>query len=348
MATCHDFRSDTVTKPNDQLLAALSPTGRGEGLREALGDDVMEEDSLTKDLEAYAAQLLGMESGLFVTSGTMGNLLAVLSHCQRGEQFLVGDKAHILKYEAGGSAMFGGVLPRAFPLTEHGTTELRDIERLIEPEDVHYCPTRLICLENTYNGYPLSPEYTASVATLARKHGLKLHIDGARIFNAAIALGCSPAKAVAGADSVSFCLSKGLAAPVGSILCGGKDFIKRARHLRKALGGGWRQSGVLAAMGLEAIKTNPKRLIDDHTLAKATADQLCLIPSLRVDLTHVKTNMVFAQLKKGDPAELAEFLAERGVKIYDDNPLRIVFHQDVDSASAEALVQGIRDYYAKP
>lgn len=335
---CHDFRSDTVTKPSDRLLAAVS--------REGLGDDVMGEDSLTRELESYAADLFGFGAGLFVASGTMGNLLAVLSHCQRGDQFLVGDKAHILKYEAGGSAMFGGVLPRAFPLTEHGTAELRDIEGLIEAKDVHYCPTSLICLENTFNGYPLNRQYTASVAALAKAHGLKLHIDGARIFNAATALGCSPKEAVAGADSLSLCLSKGLGAPVGSVLCGDAALIDKARHLRKALGGGWRQSGVLAAMGLEAIKTNPQRLKDDHSLAKAAADQLCLIPNLRVDLTHVKTNMVFAQLKKGDPQELAQFLAERGVLIFGNSPLRFVFHQDLKSSGTEALVQGIRDYFA--
>lgn len=332
-----DFRSDTVTMPSAALLQAISPEG--------LGDDVLGEDQATNALEDQAAQLLGFSDALFVASGTMGNLLAVMSHCPRGAQFLAGDSSHIISYEAGGSAMFGGLLPRSFPLSAHGTTDLRELEKLIKPEDVHYAPTALICLENTYNGYPLSRSYTAEVGELAQRKGLKLHIDGARIFNAATALGCSVAEVVAGADSVTFCLSKGLGAPVGSVLCGDQAFIKRARHLRKALGGGWRQSGVLAAMGLKALKDNPARLKDDHAYAKATADQLCLNPALRVDLTHVKTNMVFAQLKKGDPQQLADFLADRGILIYADNPLRLVFHQDLSPKAGPALVAALTEFF---
>lgn len=335
----HDFRSDTVTKPTTAMLAAIS--------REGLGDDVMGEDHTTASLEAYAAQLAGFEAGLFVTSGTMGNLLAVLNHCPRGTQFLVGDKAHIVCYESGGAAMVGGIMPRTFPLSEHGTAELRDIEALIKPVDVHFAPTSLICLENTYNGYPLSAAYTAEVAALARRHGLKLHIDGARIFNGALAQGATVAELAKGADSLNICLSKGLGAPVGSVLLGSHAFIAQARHLRKALGGGWRQSGVLAAMGLKALKDSPARLHEDHTLAYKTAEQLCLNPGLRVDLTHVKTNMIFAALKKGDPAELEEFMKARGIAIYGNNPVRLVFHQDVGEDAAAALVSAFTDFFAK-
>lgn len=339
MSRTYDFRSDTVTLPSADLLSAITAEG--------LGDDVMQEDRITQELERYGAELLGFEAGLFVTSGTMGNLLAVLSHCPRGAQFLVGDRAHIVSYEAGGSAMVGGVLPRTFALTDHGVADLKAVERMIKPEDVHYCPTALICIENTFNGYPLDPSYTADVVALAARHGLKVHVDGARLFNAAVALGCSPAEAVKGVDSTTVCLSKGLGAPVGSVLCGSAEFIKKARHLRKALGGGWRQAGVLAAMGLKALRDNPSRLLEDHKLAKVTADKLCLNPALRVDLTHVKTNMVFAHLKKGDPKALAEFLKGRGVLIYGDNPVRLVFHQNVDQAAADQLVEGITAFYAQ-
>lgn len=334
----HDFRSDTVTKPTAAMLAAIS--------RDGLGDDVLGEDQTTNELEEYAAKLAGFEAGLFVASGTMGNLIAVLAHCPRGSQFLVGHKAHILYYEAGGTAMVGGILPRSFPITEHGTAELRDIEALIQPADVHYAPTRLICLENTYNGYPLTAAYTADVAALAKRHGLKLHIDGARICNGAVAENTTVAELVKGADSLNICLSKGLGAPVGSVLLGSREFIEKARHLRKTLGGGWRQSGVLAAMGLKALKHSPGRLHEDHTLAYKTAEQLCLNPGLRVDLTHVKTNMVFAALKKGDPAELVTFMKARGIAVYHGNPVRLVFHQDVGQDAASALVAAFTDFFA--
>lgn len=340
----HDFRSDTVTKPTSAMLAAISPEALGDGL----GDDVLGEDALTRELESHAAELAGFEAGLFVASGTMGNLIAVLAHCPRGSQFLVGDKAHIIAYEAGGSAMVGGVLPRVFPITAHGTAELRDIEALIQPVDIHYAPTALICLENTFNGYPLSAAYTADVAALAHRHGLKLHIDGARIFNGAVAENCPVAELVGGADSLNICLSKGLGAPVGSVLCGSREFIKKARHLRKTLGGGWRQSGVLAAMGLVALKNSPARLHEDHALAYRTAEQLCLNPNLRVDLTHVKTNMVFAALKKGDPAELVRFMKARGIALYHGNPVRLVFHQDLVPDAGSALVTAFTDFFAMP
>ena len=254
-----DLRSDTVTLPTKEMLDAI--TGA------ELGDDVFQEDPMVNRLEDLAATKFNKEAALFVPSGTMANLVAVLSHCQRGDEVILGDQAHTFLYEAGGISAFGGVHSRQIPNQEDGTLLLEDIKKAIRKEDVHFPPTRLICLENTHNrclGMPLSVDYTNSVSEIAKNNSLSVHVDGARIFNAAVSLDVSVTELTDNIDSVSFCLSKGLSAPAGSMLCGNKDFIEKARRNRKALGGGMRQAGVLAAAGLVALEKMTDRIIDDH------------------------------------------------------------------------------------
>jgi threonine aldolase len=273
-------------------------------MREAManavvGDDVYNDDPTVKELEAESALLLGKEAGLFVTSGTMGNTTAVLTHCGRGDEMILGREAHIFRSEAGNAAALGSVHPNALPGQPDGTLKLEDIRQAIRSDDEHHPRTRLICLENTHNalgGMPVSLEYTQQVAAIAREHRLKLHIDGARIFNAQAALGIPAKELVADADSVSFCLSKGLCAPVGSVLVGSKEFIAQARRVRKSLGGGLRQVGVLAAAGLIGIREMIDRLPEDHANACALAEGLATIPGIIVDPARVLSNMVFFEL----------------------------------------------------
>lgn len=286
-----DFRSDTVTWPTPEMREAMANA--------PVGDDVYGEDPTVNELEAEAAAMLGKEAGLFVSSGTMGNLTATLTHCGRGEELIVGREAHIFRYEAGGSAALGGIHPHILDVQPDGTLKLEAIQRAIRANDPHFPRTKLICLENTQGtvgGIPITAEYTEQVGEIARQNNLKLHIDGARLFNAATALNTSAATLVAPADSVSICLSKGLCAPVGSVLVGSKAFIAEARRTRKALGGGMRQAGILAAAGLIALREMTKRLGDDHANAKLLAEGLATIPCTQIDLSAVQSNMIFFDL----------------------------------------------------
>jgi len=261
-----DLRSDTVSWPTPEMRRAMAEA--------EVGDDVYGEDPTVNRLQEEAARLLGKEAGLFVASGTMGNLVAVLAHCGRGDEVILGDKAHTFVYEAGGIAALGGVHPHLVPVQADGTLPMGAIRAAIRPDNVHMPPTRLIALENTQGtvgGIPITKEYTDAVGRIAAEYDLALHIDGARIFNAAAALGCDVADLVAAADSVSFCLSKGLCAPVGSVLVGSKAFIARAHRIRKLVGGGMRQAGILAAAGLVALETMPTRLSEDHANARRFA-----------------------------------------------------------------------------
>jgi len=245
-----DLRSDTVTLPSDEMRQAMA--------RAELGDDVFGEDPTVNRLERMAAERVGKESALLVTSGTMGNLTSILTHCRRGEEVILGDQSHTFVYEGGGIAALGGVHPHTIPNQPDGTLRLEDVENAIRPDNVHFPRTKLICLENTHNrcnGAPLTPQYMAAVAALARRHRLNVHLDGARLFNAAVALGVDVKELAAPVDSLSICLSKGLAAPVGSVVCGPQAFIAEARRVRKVLGGGMRQAGVLAAAGIVALET---------------------------------------------------------------------------------------------
>ena len=280
-----DLRSDTVSHPTAEMREAMA-TAR-------VGDDVYHDDPTVNQLEADAAEMLGKEAAVFVTSGTQGNLCALLSHCQRGESIIVGDISHIYQYEQGGMSQIGGIIPQTVPVQADGTLCLDDIERAVFPDDEHKPVTRLIGLENTHNaagGMPISAEYTASVAEFARSRGLILHIDGARIFNAAAAYGVDVKDLVAGADSISFCLSKGLCAPAGSILLGSHDFIRRARRARKALGGSLRQAGILASAGLIALHKMKDRLHEDHEHAMLLAEGLSEIPHIIIERQN--TNFV--------------------------------------------------------
>ena len=296
-----DLRSDTVSHPTPAMREAMA--------KAAVGDDVYHDDPTVNQLEADAAEKLGKEAAVFVTSGTQGNLCALLAHCQRGDAIILGDSSHIYRYEQGGMAQFGGLIPHTVPVQEDATMRLADLESAINPDDEHKPITRLVALENTHNmagGMPISAEYTAEVAEFARRSNLILHIDGARIFNAAAAYSIDVKELVAGADSVTFCLSKGLCAPVGSVLVGSHDFIRRARRARKALGGSLRQAGILAAAGLIALHEMTDRLAEDHQSAQLLAEGLSEIPGLRIRSQH--TNFVFVALAPELELTLDEFV----------------------------------------
>lgn len=298
-----DLRSDTVSHPTPAMREAMANA--------VVGDDVFGDDPTVIQLEADAAQLFGKEAGLFVTSGTQGNLLAVMTHCQgRGEEAIIGDKSHIFVYEQGAIAQLAGVMPHAVPVQPDGTLSLESIQTAIRGNNIHFPRTRFIAIENTQNtmgGVALSPEYTHKVADLAHKNNLKLHIDGARIFNAITAYKTTAKEMAGEADSITFCLSKGLSAPVGSVLVGDKAFISEARRLRKALGGGMRQAGVLAAAGLIALHEMSKRLHEDHENAALLAEGLSEVKNLRV--TSQNTNFVFFELQESAKLDSDAFVA---------------------------------------
>ena len=330
-----DLRSDTVTQPTEAMRAAMAQA--------VVGDDVYGEDPTVNELERLAARIMGKQAALFVPSGTMANLAAVLSHCQRGDEVILGDQSHTFLYEAGGAAALGGVHPFPVPNEPDGTLDPRRVESSIRPKDVHFPTTRLVCLENTHNrcgGVPISAEYTARIGELCREHGLALHLDGARIFNAAAALAVEPRALAEPADSVSFCLSKGLCAPVGSLLCGDREFIARARRVRKQLGGGMRQAGILAAAGIVALQQMAGRLGEDHARARRLAARLQGLPWVAVENDPPATNMVFLRLDDQcplDAAQLAQRTAERGVRIgaAGSRRLRLVTHYWIDDQALE-------------
>jgi len=297
-----DLRSDTVTQPTPEMRDAMANA--------VVGDDVYGEDPTVNRLEAEAAEMFGMEAGLFVTSGTQGNLIALLTHAPRGSEVIVGDKAHIVLYEQAGMSALGGIMPHTLPVQEDGTLLLNDIEQAIRGDNDHFPRTKLITIENTQGtvgAVPLSPEYTGQVAELAHQHNLKFHIDGARIFNAATAYNVSPAEIIAGSDSMTFCLSKGLGAPAGSLLVGTKDFIKEARRMRKVLGGGMRQAGILASAGLIAIHKMSQRLHEDHENAVYLAEKLREVTGVRV--MSQNTSFVFFWLEEAAKLRPVEFCA---------------------------------------
>ncbi len=333
-----DLRSDTVTKPTPEMREAMA--------KAEVGDDVYMDDPTVNKLQEKAAEALGKEDSLFVPSGTMGNLLALLVHCQRGDEVIVGDQAHIYVNEAGGMSALGGIHPRPLINQADGTLALDDILASIQTEDVHHTITRLICLENTQNvcgGVPLSVEYTRAVGKIARENNLSLHIDGARIFNAAAALNVSVKELVEPADSVMFCLSKGLAAPVGSMLVGTKKFIARARHLRKMLGGGMRQVGVLAAAGLISLEKMSTRLGQDHARAKNLFEGLKQVQGLKLDASP-SSNMVYFDLLdevKLSVNQIMDEMKKRGVLIDTAGVrrFRLVTHYWVDDAGVEKTLE---------
>jgi len=315
-----DLRSDTITKPTPAMRRAMAEA--------EVGDDVFGEDPTVNRLEAMAAERMGKEAGLFVASGTMGNLVSLLAQCGRGDEVIVGDQAHTYVYEQGGMAALGGIHPRVVPNQPDGTLDLEAVEAAIRPKDDHFPRTRLIAVENTHNrcgGTPLTPAYMHALGRLARAHGLRVHVDGARIFNAAVALGVDVRELVADADSVTFCLSKGLAAPVGSVVCGSREFIAEARRARKVLGGGMRQAGVIAAAGIVALEQMVERLAEDHAHAAMLADGLAELPGIEVEPVPVRTNILYFKVTRQDmdAHQLVARLAERGVRMLALGPRRV-------------------------
>ncbi len=331
-----DLRSDTVTLPTAAMRRAMAEA--------EVGDDVFGEDPTVNRLEKMAAERLGKEAALFVASGTMANLVSELTHCGRGDEMILGDQAHIFYYEQGGSAAVGGIHIRTVQNQTDGRILLEDLEAAIRPDNVHFPRTRLIALENTHNrcfGSPLDVPYLHAVRDLASRHGLSVHMDGARLFNAATSLKVEPADLAAEVDSVGICLSKGLAAPVGSLVCGTRPFIDEARRMRKVLGGGMRQAGVLAAAGIVALNDMTERLGEDHANAQRLAEGLAQIEGLDVNLDTVRTNIVYFEITQAGPRaeELSGRLHLQGVKVLTvgEHRFRAVTHyhitrEDIDYA----------------
>ncbi len=323
-----DLRSDTVTHPTEAMRSAMAGA--------VVGDDVFGEDPTLNDLEALAAEKTGKQAAVFVPSGTMGNLISVLAHCARGDEVILGDRSHIFLNEVAGMSALGGIHPHIIPNNDDGTLPLDVMEKAVRHSDIHYPPTHLICLENTHNycqGAPLTPEYMQEVAGFTEKHSLKIHLDGARIFNAAVALNIEVSLLVQHVDSVMFCLSKGLSAPVGSLVCGTEEFIRKARKLRKMVGGGMRQAGHLAAAGRVALENQIERLKIDHQLARELANGLAGITGFELNLQQVKTNIIFFQLNhpKVGPEELLSHLEFEEIKILMIEPgiFRAVLHREI-------------------
>jgi len=337
-----DFRSDTVTKPTDAMRAAMA--------KAEVGDDVYGEDPSVIKLEKMAADMLGKEAGLFVTSGTMGNLLAVLAICGRGDEAIMGKMGHTFLHEAGGVSALGGVVIHTIPNQADGSLAVEDIRNAMrDSEDIHEPISKMLIVENTQNfcgGKPLSLSYMNQAGELAKELGLHFHVDGARIFNAAVALNLSASALAESADSLTFCLSKGLCAPVGSVLVGRADFIKKARRLRKMLGGGMRQAGILAAAGIVSLESMIDRLAEDHHRAKLLAEGLAEIPGIQLTKDSPNTNMVFMKLEPSFGMNNAQFigaLKEKGVLLNEatGGEIRLVTHHDIDDDAIEICLRTI-------
>jgi threonine aldolase len=338
-----DLRSDTVTLPSPAMREAM--------YRAELGDDVMGEDPTVNRLEKLAAEMTGKAAALLVVSGTMGNLVSLLSHCRRGDEAILGDQSHIFNYEAGGASALGGVVFHPVVTGRFGELELHALERAIRPAatNLHYAPPGVICVESTHNrcgGTILPASYLQAVRAIADHANVPVHLDGSRIFNAAIALNCDVKTFTQQVDSVQFCLSKGLAAPVGSLVCGDVDFIARARRLRKMVGGGMRQAGVIAAAGIVALKDMIDRLAEDHQTARALATGLADLPGMQLDLETVQTNIVIFGPKNPPPEGLsfAQLLAREGVQVGDigGGRFRAVTHYGISRDDIQAAVRIIQ------
>jgi threonine aldolase len=334
-----DLRSDTVTRPTETMRQAM--------FEAELGDDVYSEDPTVNRLQELAADMASKEAALFVPSGTQGNLLAILSHCQRGEEYIAGQQAHCYRYEAGGAAVFGGVQPQPVDFEENGSLDLGKIAAAIKPIDEHFAITRLLCLENTRGGRVLALDYQAEASAFAKQHGLKLHLDGARVFNAAVSQQVPLSQITQHYDSISICLSKGLGAPVGSVLVGSQEFIARAHRWRKMAGGGMRQAGVLAAAGIHALENNVLRLHEDHRNARELAAGLSEIDGLDVDMDAVETNMVFVTMDSDRQVNLLAYLKKRGILAGGYGQLRLVTHHDFDASDIPKVVDAVKAFCAK-
>ncbi len=333
-----DLRSDTVTKPTAAMRTAM--------VQAEVGDDVYGEDPTVNRLEVLAAEMLGKEAAVFAASGTQSNLIGVLSHCQRGDEYIVGQKAHTYKYEGGGAAVLGSIQPQPLEFEPDGTLDLNKVEEAIKPDDYHFARTRLLCLENTHWGKVLPMDYLAKASAFAIKHQLKRHLDGARLFNAAVKLDISAADIADYFDTVSICLSKGLGAPVGSLLCGPEETVKEARRWRKVLGGGMRQAGILAAAGIMALTANVDRLSQDHANAALLADGLQTIEEITLDPSSAQTNMVFITMDAQRSVRLQVFLKQNGILINSGNFIRLVTHLDVTEQDIVKVIESIKQFFA--
>jgi len=340
-----DLRSDTVTLPTTVMREAI--------YRAELGDDVFGEDPTTNRLEKMAAERVGKEAAMLVASGTMGNLVCVLTQCGRGEEAILGDQSHTFLYEAGGISTLGGVHPHTVRNEPDGTMRLEDIEAAIRGNNVHFPRTRLICLENTHNrcnGAALTPEYTDAVVALSKERGLSVHLDGARVFNAAVALGIDVRELTRGVDSLSFCLSKGLSAPVGSVVCGTSDFIAETRRTRKVLGGGMRQAGIIAAAGIVALQQMVDRIEEDHKNARRLAEGIAHIHGLSIDLASVQTNIIYFDVvtDRLKAEKLVTELGKRGIKLLCVGPsrLRMVTHYGISSDDIDSALAALAEIMA--
>ena len=331
-----------MTQPTASMRTAMAEA--------RVGDDVFGEDPTVNRLESMAAEKLGKEAGLFVASGTMGNLVSQLAHCGRGEEIILGALSHTFLFEQGGCAAVGGMQPRTIPNQSDGKIPLEDIEAAVRADNVHFPRSRLIILENTHNlcsGFPLEEAYMQAVGDIAQRHGLKMHVDGARLFNAAVSLGVQASELVAPADSVSICLSKGLAAPVGSVICGSREFIDEARRSRKVVGGGMRQAGIIAAAGIVALTEMVDRLADDHANARKLAEGLSITPGITIDPTQIQTNIVFfevthEQITAGD---LVERLDAAGIRMLSTAPgkVRAVTHYHISEEDIDLALEKISE-----
>ena len=339
--TMIDLRSDTVTLPTPAMREAM--------YRAELGDDVYGEDPTVNRLEEMSAERMGKEGALFVVSGTMGNLVSMMSHCGRGDEVNMGDRSHSFHYEQGGISALGGVHVHTVPNLPNGMLDPVDVEKAIRADNIHFPRTRLICVENTHNrcgGRVLSPAQMATIKEVAERHGLSVHLDGARIFNASVALGIAAKEIAAQADSVQFCLSKGLSAPVGSAICGSIDFIKEARRNRKVVGGGMRQAGVIAAAAIVALEQMVDRLAEDHQNARILAEGIAQIRGLAIDLESVESNLVYFDLTDPtvDAGHLVQALAAEGVKLNpaDGTRFRAVTHYGIERKDIDAALAAFR------
>jgi len=327
-----DLRSDTVTRPTPAMRKAMAEA--------EVGDDVYGDDPTVNRLQALAAEMLGTEAALFVPSGTQSNLCALLAHCERGDEYIVGQTGHTYLYEGGGAAVLGSIQPQPLDFRPDGSLDLVQVEAKIKPDDPHFARTKLLCLENTQGGKVLPLPYLAEARALADRHRLGLHLDGARIFNASVKLGVDVTEISRHFDSVSACLSKGLCAPVGSVLCGKRELIDRARRWRKVLGGGMRQAGVLAAAGILAITEQVRHLGEDHGNARQLAERLARLPGLAVDTDAVQTNMVFARPERLSRPEMERRMAAEGVLIGGSgSDLRLVTHFDFKAEHIAPVVE---------
>jgi threonine aldolase len=319
-----DFRSDTVTKPSQAMRDAMANA--------EVGDDVYGDDPTVNELEQWAANETGFEAAMFTSSGTQANLLGLMAHCERGDEYLCGQQAHNYKYEAGGAAVLGSIQPQPIENNPDGTLDFKKLAAAIKPDDSHFARTKLLSLENTINGKVLPMSYLAEAREFVNQHGLKLHLDGARVYNAAVALDVHIKEIAQHFDSMTICLSKGLGAPIGSLLLGSKEYIAKARRLRKMVGGGMRQAGILAAAGQMALTENVAQLKADHDNAKILAIGLNKLEGFSVNPDFIQTNIVFAKLDESvDINRIARELGEQGITMSPGNPVRFVTHRDISA-----------------